>query len=334
MRSDVFLPENRPRFGEQRRFFEIWFAVLFDSEARRTAWIRYDLLRSAAGAGHAIVWAGLSDERTVWKKRAFKQVLPLTALRRDPDRVSWAPRCEIKNDRWSGSLPTPDGELDWQLEWLGVDSPLPPREPWPIRSLPLPTRVVHCRDRERVVLEAELDGEQFRIDGHGVQKHIWGRRRVERLFWLYCPRWHGPDGGMEAIGVSVRGGDHPAVTVAAEVDGHVLTGNHGLQLLANRLRVRPERQLEFEASGLREKIVARARCEPDTLIGYLYRDPSGVDIPVAQSDLGECELEIHRRDLPGRAWRKVRTVHSTSAALEFHGETVPGIRYLEWLEEH
>ncbi len=323
---------NRPRLLARRRFFEIWFAVLFDAQTRRALWIRYDLLKSP-GEERAIVWAAFSDPQMGTGTCAFKRVLPLVAFQPASPELAWGPDCAISDAVWHGSVLTPTGELAWQVRWLGDDARLPPRLPAILGAASLPTHVSDARDRERVSAQIQLNGEQFRIDGRGVQKHIWGRGRVQRLFWLYCPTWQEAIGGLEAVGSSLRPGQPGIGAVAGEVDGRRLTGCRLPQLITTRRSVSPGETLQFEARSLREKIIARASCEVNTLIGYLYRDPSGTDIPVAQSDLGQCTLEIHRRAFPGLAWRKERELHAPQAALEFHGERLPGVRYLEWTEE-
>ena len=68
-----------------------------------------------------------------------------------------------------------------------------------------------------------------------------------------------------------------------------------------------------------------AWCDPRTLAGWVYRDPRGWDVHVAQSDVASCTVEV-------RARGEVRRLASTSgAALEFHApEPLPGVRYLAW----
>ena len=70
-------------------------------------------------------------------------------------------------------------------------------------------------------------------------------------------------------------------------------------------------------------------------MGYVYRDPQGWDVHVAQSDVAECELELFSRAHPLDRWRPERRLTSTVAALEFHApEPLEGVRYLGWDATH
>jgi hypothetical protein len=63
----------------------------------------------------------------------------------------------------------------------------------------------------------------------------------------------------------------------------------------------------------------QARCDPDTLVGYKYRDPRGFEVFVAQSDVGDAEVELEGRQTKSRG----------TTALEFHGlKPLPGVSYL------
>ena len=51
-------------------------------------------------------------------------------------------------------------------------------------------------------------------------------------------------------------------------------------------------RLRVRAARRRARVDAVATCDPATLAGYVYRDPSGFDVYVAQSDVATCEVVL------------------------------------------
>jgi hypothetical protein len=78
-------------------------------------------------------------------------------------------------------------------------------------------------------------------------------------------------------------------------------------------------------------VVATATCDPATLVGYVYRDPSGFDVYVAQSDVATCEAAWCDRRHRLARWNEPRHARGARAAIEFHERTpLPGVRYVPW----
>jgi hypothetical protein len=162
---------------------------------------------------------------------------------------------------------------------------------------------------------------------------------VEELFWLYCPRFaEDPQARLEATGVRLRrhlpgGLAAPAVapvwaaTAAGALDWCELPA-----VLWNRVTSPAPGELRVEAWSPLRALTARAWCDPRTLAAWDYRDPSGFDVHVAQSDVASCEVELLARPNPLASWRRTtRLTARHAAALEFHGpEPLPGVRYLPW----
>ena len=90
-----------------------------------------------------------------------------------------------------------------------------------------------------------------------------------------------------------------------------------------RLRVRAASPTAF--------VVATATCDPATLAGYVYRDPSGFDLYVAQSDVATCEVAWCERRHRLARWNEPRHARGARAAIEFHERTpLPGVGYVPW----
>lgn len=79
------------------------------------------------------------------------------------------------------------------------------------------------------------------------------------------------------------------------------------------------------------RLVADATCPPRTLAGFVYRDPAGWDVWVAQSDVARCRLETATRAHPLAAFGRARRLDAPIAAVEFHHRhPLPGVRYVPW----
>ena len=166
-------------------------------------------------------------------------------------------------------------------------------------------------------------------------KHIWGTRRVEELYWLYCPRFDEEVAAcLEATAVRLR--RRPGAPRLVPIwfrTAHSVLDRCGLASLAgNRVEVRGPAHLEFRSTSATRSLRVEAWCDPRTLAGYVYRDPAGWDVHVAQSDVASVTLELRRRLHPLAAWRPPRRLTcSEGAALELHApEPLPRVRYLGW----
>jgi hypothetical protein len=188
------------------------------------------------------------------------------------------------------------------------------------------------RSEARVTGTVRLgDGPVQRIDGLGAVKHIWGTRRVDELFWLYCPTLD--DGGaIEATRVRVRRHRGPLITPVWMRTRGVESASWSPPALFRR-RVAPAGPgvLHVRASSATTGVVATATCDPETFVGYVYRDPSGFDVYVAQSDVATCDVAWYERRHRLASWSGPRHARGAPAAIEFHERTpLPGVRYVPW----
>ncbi len=224
-----------------------------------------------------------------------------------------------------------------RIAWkLAIDPPsrVVRRGPRWLERAPAPTHVVH------VASETQVDGivwvddvEQVVWHGPGTVKHIWGTRRVEELFWIYCPTL-GNDAAFEATSVRIRRGRGPSLAPVWFRNGRYEWRWWGVpEIFRNRVVADGPGRIRVRAASAMRMIEAIAECDPGTLAGYVYRDPAGWDVHVAQSDVAHCELTFWSRPLPFGSWRNPRRFVAESAAVEFHHpEPLPGVRYVEWDE--
>ncbi len=68
---------DRPLWGGQRPWFEIWFAVLLDDNRRRALWIRQSLFVPREGEGRATIWGAWFDADATPATRAGKHFVPI-----------------------------------------------------------------------------------------------------------------------------------------------------------------------------------------------------------------------------------------------------------------
>jgi len=327
---------NRVRWRGEAGFFEIWFLVVFDPSAPRAWWLRYTTFAPAPdqpGAPRATLWAAAFDARATPPTRAGKRILPAAdyrTSREGPFAVCLAD-AEITNASARGTC----GRIAWDLRYIPAAHEAA-RAPGLLHRLPLPTNVSHANDGLRAEGWVALDGVRIALDGApAVQKHIWGTRRVEDLAWLYCPTFaDDAHARLEATWVHVRrdGGPPALTTLWAATRGGVHDRCGLPAVLGNRLERLGPTRLRWTSTGPRQRLVATAWSEPSTLAAWVYRDPSGFDLHVAQSDVASCTLEVETRAHPLAAWRTAtRLERHGGAALEFHGpEPLPGVAYIPW----
>jgi hypothetical protein len=309
-----------PRWRGEPGVFEIWFVVVFERAGPRAWWFRWATFAPAAGPPRGTVWAAAFEEGR--PARWGKRLVPVDEVR--------AAVHDLARGVCVGRVETDGGTLAWDLGVRGGEGIV--RGPGWLHRLPAPTHVTHVRGeadvRGSVRLGSEADG---RIDGVGALKHLWGRRRVEELHWLYCPLLD--DGGaLEATGVRVRRDRGPVLTPIwlRTRDGETRWWSPpGLF----RRRVMPDGpgRLRVRATSATSRIDAVAACDPATLAGYVYRDPSGFDVHVAQSDVATCSVALWTRPHRLARWSAPRRFAGPRAVVEFHQlAPLPGVRYVPW----
>lgn len=299
----------------QAGFFEIWFLVVFETARRRAWWLRYSTWAPVAGTARATMWAAAFDgDATPWVRKAFLPAVPSSE--------GWV----VVGDNRIGPHGA-SGRVD-ALSWdLAFEAAPRPHGPGWLGRLPAPTRVQHLADGAPVTGWIERDGARVELrDARVVAKHLWGTRRVEELFWVCCP------GRFEATTVRLRRDRGPRLTTVWLDAGDATLGwDAPWHLLRSRVAPDGPGVLRVEAASPTRRLTAVARCDPATLAGWAYRDPSGWDVQVAQSDVATCAIELTRRPHPLAPWGMPLRFEVAQAAVEFHHpDPLPGIRYLGW----
>ncbi|MBV8762135.1 MAG: fumarylacetoacetate hydrolase family protein [Deltaproteobacteria bacterium] len=271
--------------------FEIWFAVVLDESRRRALWVRRELFD-----GRPITWGAWFDGDVA---RAAKRFADTTFSDHGAtgavDGMSW-------DVQWTGGTPT-HGELP---TWL-----------------PAPTHAKAIVHDAIATATVTVDGEPIELRGRALAMHLWGKRRVPTLHWIWTP-WLG-DGSLEVTAVSLR--DRIAMGVASlaldgphKVEGSPATAAH------------PGGIVTATIAGARRLVHARAWAEPQQMVGYAYRDTDGRDLMVAQSDVGSAQLEVFQRTAPGLPWKLVDERRADGGvAVEIHQHApLPGVDYVAW----
>jgi len=309
-----------PRWTGEAGFFEIWFVVALERTAARAWWFRYTTFAPRAGEPHGTVWAA-----------AFEAGRP---ARWGKERVSTdeihAAVTELGRGHVTGRVDLDDGPVAWDLVVHGGDGVA--RGPSWLERLPAPTLVAHLRSEADVTGRVRFgDGPAIDVRAVGTVKHLWGTRRVEELYWLYCPLLEA-GGAFEATSVRVHAGRGPSITpvwLASDGREHRLWGVPGL--FRRRMWLDDGGRLRVRATSATTRIEATGTCDPSTLAGYVYRDPSGFDLHVAQSDVAVCDVGLSTRAHPFAAWGDERRFAGARAALEIHRhDPLPGVRYVPW----
>jgi len=328
---------NQSRWNGQPGFFEIWFLVVFDASARRAWWLRYTTFAPAperASTARATLWAAAFsvDAPPV----AAKAIFPASAYATDHERfgVHVGPAV-LTNGTCRGEVASNGHEIAWDLRFPPA-ARAAEHGPWLLHHLPLPTRVAHANHDVSCQGWVSVDGRRVALDGaRATQKHIWGTCRVEELLWLYCPQFAAEPGArFEATSVRLQRRRLAPRLAPIWLRSRERTFDwSGLgSVFRNRVVPTGLGRVEVRAVSATSALVGSGWCEPRSLVGYVYRDPAGWDVYVAQSDVASCALERFERRHPLAAWRSAgRLTAEHGAALEFHApEPLPGVSYLAW----
>src|SRR5688572_6758491 len=171
---------DRPVWRGQRPWFEIWFAVLLDASRRRALWIRETILVPRQGEGRATVWGAWFDASATEPARATKRFVPIDqAIIGDGNELVRIDGSWMSHSAASGAV---DG-LAWNVSWgTGRDAhaELPAWVPAPTHAVP----IVYDADAEGSVT---IGGTQLAIHGRATAMHLWGKRRVPTLQWIWAP---------------------------------------------------------------------------------------------------------------------------------------------------
>lgn len=338
---------NLPHWRGDPRFFEIWFLVVFIPGQQRALWLRYTLFSPAPGQPgqpRATLWAAAFDARSATPRLALKSILPIEDYvpRQDGTFGIHLGDAEFATGVCRGCVEQGGHSIAWDLSF---DSSADHAERSSIilnPRLPLPTHVVHAHEGAKFRGTYSVDGQTYTIDNApGLQKHLWGDKRVEELFWLYCPAFE-EDSSARIEVTSVR----PSRTLLGNIPFPALapiwfesaSGSYDFyaawHLFRNVVKLVGPGKLELSAASLLQSIAVEADCEMNTLVGYVYRDPQGMDLYVAQSDIASCEVRLFERPHPFASFRQTQKFTCNhGAAIEFHlPEPLEGVEYIGWDE--
>lgn len=331
---------NLPRWKNQAGFFEIWFLVVLDPGGERAWWLRYTLFSPAPGAPgepRATVWAAAFDLASPSPAVAVKSLHPLSAFHPGvPGRFGVRiGESELAPGRCQGQVASGGHSIAWDLRFTPEEGGAVRRTPRGVGLLPMVTHVHHAHDDISFSGSVTVDGQRHEVRGApGLQKHLWGHRRIEELNWVYCPSFReDPQARLEVVSAwPRRSRGQPVTPLYLRTSDKQHTFHEVPGLLFSKLEVTRPGEMRFQAISARVRVQGRAWCDPRTLVGYAYRDPTGWDVHVAQSDVARCELELFTRAHPYAAWRPDRRkLTSSVGAIEFHGpQKLEGVRYIDW----
>jgi 2-keto-4-pentenoate hydratase/2-oxohepta-3-ene-1,7-dioic acid hydratase in catechol pathway len=311
---------DRPIWRGQSPWFEIWFAVLLDARRRRALWIRQTTFASKSGTTRASVWGAWFDADASPQTRAAKRIESIDAARPgDGDKLIAIADCWLGK---SGAAGRVDG-LSWEASWRG-GKPIAGELPaW----LPTPTHaraIVHDADAEASVTLG--DAAPVELRGRALAMHLWGKRRVPTLQWIWTPFLG--DISLEVTAISLR--DRFALGLSSLALDHA---DPKMRVAGNpATAAHPHVLVTATLAGARRLVHARAWAEPASMVGYAYRDTDDRDLMVAQSDIGAAQVEVYSRTAPGMPWKPVDERRlDGGVAVEIHQRTpLPDVSYINW----
>jgi len=230
--------------------------VAFEVDADRAWWIRYSTFAPDGGEPRGTVWAASFERgrRPIWGKR-FVSTADIHAA-----------AAALAQGRCAGEIATRAHRLAWRFAIEGGLNHVARSPAW-LRRVLAPTRVDHERSECVVSGDASVDGHPHVLRGLGAQKHLWGTRHVEELYWLYCPLLD--DGGaLEATSVRVRRRRGPQIApVWVRAGCREYAWWTGRALVRNVVAPEGPGRLRVRAATRTARIDAVAVCDPTTLAG-------------------------------------------------------------------
>lgn len=310
---------DRPMWRGQRPWYEIWYAVVLDESRRRALWVRQTFFVPRQGDGRTTVWGAWFDADAAQPTRAAKRYAAL-----DRATIGGGERLIQIDDSWmSPTAAVGDVEgIAWDLAWSGgrvAETELPA---W----LPAPT---HARP---IVYDAEahgqvtVGGEAIQIRGRASAMHLWGKKRMPTLQWIWAP-WLG-DAALEVHALSLQDTFSLGFSTL-RLDGPDAERSYrGRPATAAHL----DCMVTATVAGPRRLVHARAWAEPAHTVGYAYRDTDDRDVMVAQSDIGSAHYEVFTRPAPGMPWRALEERRSAGGVVvEIHQHAaLPDVAYIPW----
>ena len=318
---------DRPIWRGQRPWFEIWFAVLLDTSRRRALWVRETILVPRQGDGRATIWGAWFDAGAPAPAHAQKRYVPLAqAIIGDGDELIRIDGASMTRTTARGSVDT----LSWDIEWGAGRHEHADVPAW----LPAPTHARTIAYDADATGNVQVGGVTYQLHGRATAMHLWGKRRVPTLQWIWAP-WIG-DGSLEVQAVSLR--DTFSLGLATlRLDGPDI-GEPRTRPTSLRGRpataAHPNCLVTATVAGPRRLIHARAWAEPQQMVGYAYRDTDGRDVMVAQSDIASAHFEVYARATPGAPWHPLDERRTAGgAAVEIHQHApLPEVDYIGWDE--
>jgi len=317
MTSEMANDPERPMYKGQRPWFEIWFAVVLDTSRRRALWVRQSFFVPRQGEGRAKIWGAWFDADSPTPTRAAKRHAEIADVKLgEGDELI---RIHDSFMSRSAAVGSTTG-LDWDVTWSGgrdAQAEVPTWLPAPTHAQP----IAYDADASGRVV---VDGVTVELRGRATAMHLWGKRRISTLQWIWSP-WTG-DASLEMQAVSLR--DTFSLGFATlRLDGPKETLRGRPATAAH-----PNCMVTSTVAGARRLIHARAWAEPSQMVGYAYRDTDDRDLMVAQSDIGSAQFEMYTRTAPGAPWHLVddRRV-AGGVAVEIHQHApLPDVDYIPW----
>jgi len=308
--------------GESRGHYEVWYLTLNHRHSGLGVWIRYTLEAPERehGEPYAQLWCAVFDRADPAANIAIHRRFPIGELSTD-DRP-FAVRIgdnELRNDGALGVLRGDGHELRWELSWRPASTVHHQMPSVMYRRGGLGETTVLSPNLS-VPVEGSLvvDGRRYEFSGESLgQTHLWGRKHAHDWAWAHCTTFAGEQvAALECLTVRLKrmGRVLPPLTMLTlYLDGVEHRFNRLRQALSGRTTgTIASCSYTFSGRSGRLRLRGHFSCRPEDMIVAPYLDPDGAPSYCANTEVGDLELVVERRE--GSAWVEHATLRAEGTA--------------------
>ncbi len=305
-RNDV---DNRPLLPwpspGARPQYEHWYCVVLHPEQPLALWFRQSLLQCQDGRYDLRVWATLSDAEHAERNLITTRTLPAEQLQIDAERfgLRHGELAALYNGRAHGQLPSPAGELAWDLQFEPQQETFRVLQSELALKLLTRTRFISPNGQVRADGWIRIGDSKILLRGAAMtQGHMYGLELHSSWVWGSCPRFdNAPDCAFQGVASRKAGRNIMSFELLLDGQRHLFNRvrhvrGRGLGLLGAGTRTEFELgRWDFEAVHDGLAVRGQYRADRDSMHRVRYLNVDGQPRYNCSQLRASLELEVRER---------------------------------------